>query len=91
MKLALAHISVCISIFLSRFLARPWVSLGPFFIYSSPRGAAQKSRDQLVEPVGLIPLHPMCAFVEDMEFRMRQGFQQQNRSLDGGTAIVSAP
>src|SRR6266446_10096632 len=59
--------------------------------YSSRRGAAQKIRHQSIEPIRLIPMHPMRAVVENMEFRAGQGFQQQDRAFDGCTMVVGAP
>ena len=38
-------------------------------------GALEKIRHQSIEPVGLVPMYPVRAVVEDMEFCVRQGFQ----------------
>jgi hypothetical protein len=51
----------------------------------------EKIRHDPIEPGGLVPLDPMGAMVEEMEFGSRDKLKEPNSPLDADAAIIVSP
>ena len=53
--------------------------------------AAQKIGDQAIKPLGLIPLHPMGALIEEVKLAVGDELEQQHAPFHGDAAVLRAP